>query len=438
MKFFSVILLSLLFISCSEYPEMEQDILAQHIYSQNPIELASSNSEYVTMIAKSFGISEDEVIGVQKHILSKKSATNMKRDYEAALHKKISELKQRKRESARKDFVVNVLAPYLDDLSRNQIYKSGMENEIFENDICKLYGKFFPSEGSERSLCAFMNASKIYFSGESFNVDLQNNLNMILLKYGLFLDYELEHVASILKVQDTLLPTTSYKNDSLTVIKLKRFIPGLLPSKSGYYTIGMPYVVVIDDMIAIRAESHLLELSKGDLYRKYGDKRFEYYWRSIGLDLTLKKASEIYNRLMKKDLTDKSLAYIKRAEELNTAIHEAKHIVDQIEHPELTLNLDAEFSAHLTEAIFSPIPNVALLSAIQRMENYAIYQRHPYLNRVVVNLRNIAKRSAYEDQYTNDSLRTDLIELYNNYQTIRENAYFEPLDEFQKKIVSGL
>jgi hypothetical protein len=72
------------------------------------------------------------------------------------------------------------------------------------------------------------------------------------------------------------------------------------------------------------------------------------------------------------------------------------------------------------------------------MENYAIYQRHPYLNQVVVNLRNIAKRSAYEDQYTNDSLRTDLIELYNNYQTIRENAYFEPLDEFQKKIVSGL
>ena len=64
--------LAFLFVACSEYPDMEPDILAQHIYSQNPIELGSSNKEYVTMLAKSFGMSEDGIVAVQKHILSKK------------------------------------------------------------------------------------------------------------------------------------------------------------------------------------------------------------------------------------------------------------------------------------------------------------------------------------------------------------------------------
>ncbi len=429
---------ALIIVACSEYPDMEPDILAQHIYSQNPINLESSNKEYVKILAKSFGMSENDIVAIQKHILSKKTTDKMKDDYEVALHKKVHELKQRNGSAARKDFVVNVLAPYFDALSRNQIYKSGMENEIFERDVCQLYEKFFPGDNAAQSLYAFMNASKIYFSGESFNVDYLNAINRNLLRYGLFLDFELQSTANLLSVQDTLLPMTVYKGDSLAAIKLKRFIPGLMPSKSGYYTIGMHYVVVLDDMIAAHAESDFLELEKGELYKKYDDKRFERFWRYLGMNMTLQKASEIYNFLMKKDFEGKPIAYIKRAEELNTTIHETKHIVDQIEHPELTLNLDAEFSAHITEAVFSPVPNVALLSAIQRMENYAMIQRQPYLNQVVAKLWTIAERSAYEKQYTNDSLRYDLANLYNNYRTIRENAFFEPLNEFAEKIVNKL
>jgi hypothetical protein len=437
MKLF-LIFIALCLVACSEYPEMEPDILAQHIYSQNPIELGSSNKEYVMMLAKSFGMSDDEIVAVQKHILSKKTTDRMKDDYEAAIHRKVLELKKRDGKSAQKDFVINVLAPYLDALSRNQIYKSGPENESFEREICQLYEKFFPGDDAAQALSAFINSSKSYFGGENFNVDFQNAVNRNLLKYGLFLDYELQSMASILKVQDSLLPMTPYKGDSLAIIKLKRFIPGLMPSKSGYYTIGMRYVVVLDDMIAVRAESDSLELEQGEFYRKYADKRFERFWRYLGLDLSLQRASEIYNRLMKKDFEGKSLAYIKRVEELNTAIHEAKHIVDQIEHPELTLNLDAEFSAHVTEAIFSPAPNVALLSAIQRMEKYAMVQQQPYLNQVVVKLWTMAKRSAYEKQYTNDSLQNDLMNLYSNYRTIRENAYFDSLDDFMDKITKKL
>lgn len=175
---------------------MEPDILAQHIYSQNPIELGSSNKEYVMMLAKSFGMSDDEIVAVQKHILSKKTTDRMKDDYEAAIHRKILELKKRDGKSAQKDFVINVLAPYLDALSRNQIYKSGPENESFEREICQLYEKFFPGDDAAQALSAFINSSKSYFGGENFNVDFQNAVNRNLLKYGLFLDYELQSMAS--------------------------------------------------------------------------------------------------------------------------------------------------------------------------------------------------------------------------------------------------
>ena len=69
---FLIFLFTLFLVACSEYPEMEMDILAQHIYSQNPIDLDSQNKEYVAMLAKSFGMKEDEFVDIQKHILSKK------------------------------------------------------------------------------------------------------------------------------------------------------------------------------------------------------------------------------------------------------------------------------------------------------------------------------------------------------------------------------
>ena len=63
---FLIFLLTLFLVACSEYPEMEMDILAQHIYSQNPIDLDSQNKEYVAMLAKSFGMKEDEIVDIQK------------------------------------------------------------------------------------------------------------------------------------------------------------------------------------------------------------------------------------------------------------------------------------------------------------------------------------------------------------------------------------
>ena len=47
------------------------------------------------------------------------------------------------------------------------------------------------------------------------------------------------------------------------------------------------YVVVLEDMIAARAESDSQEPEQGEFYKKYDDKRF---WRYLGLDLSLQKS----------------------------------------------------------------------------------------------------------------------------------------------------
>ena len=162
LKVLSCLFLLFMLWGCSEYPEMDADVLAQHIYAQNPIELTGSNKEYISMVAKSFGLKDKQVLEVQEHILSKKTIDKLKEDYENKLRKKVFELEQRKvKISSRNDFVINVFAPYLDNVSRNQIYKSGLETEAFETKVCGLYEKFFPTENAVQSLREFFNASRI-------------------------------------------------------------------------------------------------------------------------------------------------------------------------------------------------------------------------------------------------------------------------------------
>ena len=74
-------------------------------------------------------------------------------DYEKAIYEKAVKLEQQNGESARKDFVVNVLAPYLDALSRNEIYKSGPDNEFFERKL-KSVGSFYIADGHHRAASA--------------------------------------------------------------------------------------------------------------------------------------------------------------------------------------------------------------------------------------------------------------------------------------------
>lgn len=425
-----------LMVSCSNDVKMDQDILAFHIYSQTSIDLDSENKENVVLLSKSFGMEESEVKEIQMHILSKKSGSALRWSFRSVLEDKVKELSGETGKKASEDFVVNVLAPYLNLLARNELPSVGLESHEFQNKICALYAKFFP-EKFKNSLDMFIGDVRFYFDGGTSSVKHLHALNENLLKYGYYVDFEKQGSSNILKVQDELLPETKYKKSSVKVLNLKRFIPGLLPPKGGYYTIGSNIVIVLDDMINHEAEELSAEL-KEDYFKKYTDHRFEKFWKAIGLDLNLMKANQIYNELVKRDFENKKFPYIKAVCQMGVAIHEAKHLVDNIEHPELTLNIDHEFTAHVTEAIYSPATYATLFSAINRMQNYAMFNRVSELNQTTKKLWELAIRSFDDQSYTRENLRSNLLDLYENYRTIREHASFESLGDFEQTVVSGL
>jgi len=105
--------LFLLLVSCSNDIKMGQDILAFHIYSQTSIDLDSENKENVALLSKSFGMEESEVKETQKYILSKKTGSALRWSFRSALEDKMKELSGKTGKKAPEDFVVNVLAPYL-------------------------------------------------------------------------------------------------------------------------------------------------------------------------------------------------------------------------------------------------------------------------------------------------------------------------------------
>ena len=124
--------------ACSEYPEMDVDILAYHVFNEGQFDVENNDNEYVNLVSKSFGMTSKEVRKIQKTILSKKTKSNLRFTFEGVMHSKIVELLDKNSNSARKDFVVNVLAPYLNVLSKNEPYRSGLDKDIFENDMTTL------------------------------------------------------------------------------------------------------------------------------------------------------------------------------------------------------------------------------------------------------------------------------------------------------------
>lgn len=426
-----------LLCSCSNNMDMDDDILDEYLIRQSSFYIDKTDNEYLELLSQSFGISKDKVKKVQKHIISKKNQATVERDYDRAIIQKIEALKKSNKDDRRLDFVYNILAPYLSALSRNEPLLVKESNLFQEQDVVELFEKFFPGGGN--SFADLVSSAHGYFKGEYFNINKQHNVNKVLMPYGLLLDFEIESCANVMQIQDTILTPMAYKGDSVAVLKTRRIIPGLLPSKIGYSSAATYFVIVIDDAVEKQVEKFTREL-KAD-FSKYGSKNDLYnrYWRLIGLPkFDIFKANEIYSKLLEKDFGGKSREFIKYAQEMETVIHEAKHQVDGIEHPELTLNLDIEFSAHVTAAIFSPAPRVALLSAIQRMDNFGISLGDTTSYNVSRQLWELAIKSAEDSTYTEQQLKSDLIEIYNSYRTIREKQSFERLDDFRDQVVSKL
>jgi len=150
-------------------------------------------------------------------------------------------------------------------------------------------------------------------------------------------------------------------------------------------------------------------------------------------DGSKKKFTDISN----KDFVNLSLEQIKTNLMIQTAIHEAKHKVDEYELPDQRLNLDRETSAYLTAAIFSPCPFNGLHSAIEQIRGFRQNVNAQNLNNIFHKLNNLARISLAKD-YTHEQLRTELRTIYADYRTISGNTPFVDLTNFENYVVPAI
>lgn len=432
---FLFLFLAVILVSCSHEVKMELEILAYHIYSQTQIDLQPDSTKSIALLAKSFGTEESDIVAALEYAKSLKTESALHWKFKAAFQEKLEHLERHNGELAREDYVINILAPYLSLLARNRLPEVGLEYPEIQDAVCKLYGKYFQNT-QENSLGEFITDVHAYFDKGDSTLETLSTFNASLMRYGYFADLDIGKALNILKVQDKILPETFYKKTNISVISAKRFIPGLLPARSGYYIASSGNVVIIDDMITAEAEEIRTELEQAG-FNKFTDERINEYWQFVGLKLDLNRASEIYSRLMRRDFGGKDSSFIKDSHQKNIAIREAKHLADNIDHPELTYNIDLEFTAHITEAIYSEAPYAALLSAISKMQDFAMSNDISALNDLTRTLWEFAIRSMTDASYTVEALRDDLRNLYDSYRTIREFAVFESLDNFEP-IANGI
>jgi hypothetical protein len=136
-----------------------------------------------------------------------------------------------------------------------------------------------------------------------------------------------------------------------------------------------------------------------------------------------------------KDFVKSNFKQIKTALIIQTAIHEAKHKIDEYEAPDQRLSVDNEVSAHLTAAIFSSCPFNGLNSAIGRMEGFSRNVRSRTLNNMIRQLSNLEVSSLNKKNYGSEQLREDLRRIYANYRTIGGNSELIDLGDFESYVV---
>ena len=250
------------------------------------------------------------------------------------------------------------------------------------------------------------------------------------------MEYDLRRAyANIFKIERAICADEEWKRgEKISIFILKRIYPNILKSHLGYAPAWHSDVVVIKDLFYNIAKEYKKELKEKMPLRPYRDYTHKALWNSMNLNIDLERANRIRYELAYKDLNGFSLSQIEKNLILQTAIHEAKHRIDEIEMPSMRLNLDLEVSARLTETIFGVYPFLGLRTLIEWTEAYYHSTKYIKLRYLLAELWVLADESLKED-YTEKFLRAELLKVYENYSTIQEEVNFIDLAEFEERMV---
>jgi hypothetical protein len=377
--------------------------IAFNMLLQTQVRVNNKSNDYLEFLENSFGVSKKQIEQVYNFLATQERGKDVKWKVNEEISKSLEEYKKIHRKK-NDFFAINILAPYL-ALMVNQFYI----DERDSREIQSIFAEIFGIENGQRNFLSELEKGTFAFnSGGYFSLDYILNMNLLLQTKGFYLDYDVNGKYSNIYRISKLVHIQWKNNQKFNIFLLKRMYPNALPPASGFSGVFADNVVVIEDFFPMLAKVYSGKSKK----------------KTVDLD--------------SKDFVKSNFEQIKTALIIQTAIHEAKHKVDEYEVPDQRLSIDNEISAHLTAAIFSSCPFNGLNSAIGRVEGFRRNVHSQALNNMFHQLSNLEVASLNKKNYGSEQLRADLRKIYANYRTIGGNSELIDLGDFERYVVGEI
>ncbi|MDR2579311.1 MAG: hypothetical protein LBC70_10990 [Chitinispirillales bacterium] len=401
--------------------------------------IITNDREYLKELEKKSGMSRKQIRELFKYLQENPTRDEIRKNACDEISKSLKEFQNLPDNKKLNFYVINLLAPYL-----TMIVNNFNVNDTDGEEIQSIFAKLFNiPQNQANPLFELVEGTRHYRRGGIFRSSHTHELNDYLGKKGFHLDYGLRRsYANIFKIEYVICKGKEWRpGENISIFVLRQIYPNFLESKLGYAPAGSSDVFIIKDLHYNLAKKYKNELRKKTPRIPFSDRGSQQLWNSLGLDIDHLKANRILYELAYKDLSGGSLSQIERNLIIQTAIHEAKHRIDEIEMPEMRLNLDLEVSAYLTTAIFGIYPFIGLRDLIEWTEGYYRNTRYTKLGNLLVELWALADKSLKQDD-AEKFLRAKLRKIYENYTTIQGNDNLINQNEFEQRmlplLMSGL
>ncbi|MDR0307463.1 MAG: hypothetical protein LBI42_11590 [Chitinispirillales bacterium] len=427
----AVLTLTAKYDSKNVLPEMKMPYAALNMILRAEIRI-TNDIDYLEWLEKESGMSRNKIWKLFNYLAKNRTRDEVIENARSEINESLEEFRGLPDNKKTDFFVINLLAPHL-----TMAVNSFAADSVNEKEIQTVFAQLFNAPQDKKNPVAELtDATDRYSRGKTINVSYKYEMNHYLRSKGFYLDYDLRNsYANIFKIESVICEDKVWKRDEkISILILKRIYPNILSSKLGFAPASHSDVVVVKDIINYIAKEYKSERQMKMPHNPYINESYQEVWKAQNLGIDVVRANRIRYELAQKDLRGSSLSKIEDNLIIQTAIHEAKHRVDEIEMPEMRLNLDLEVSAYLTQAITGVYPFLGLRNTIEWTEAYFHGTKRRKLLYLLTELWTLADKSL-KDDYSKELLRAELMKIYTNYKTIQGNANFIDLMEFEQRMV---
>jgi hypothetical protein len=221
------------------------------------------------------------------------------------------------------------------------------------------------------------------------------------------------------------------------IVMHKRAGISLIGNAMGWATYEDSDIVVASENLAEQVRKIEIAVSTDSIVQVYSVGA-NYFWRTIGLSLTSDSANRLCRNLLRKEFGKCGKAAITDKLLRDVVTHELKHKYDEkMLLGTRRIAMDAEISAHLTEAIYGQSPLYALFLYTQRLQYFYVNVQQPEvhtaLKPLIIEAWNLAIKVSNNTATTQDVVTT-LKKRYAVYVTLTGSA-FPSLGLFDNAII---